>query len=234
MDFWRSWLFSSCARGLSSLWRAWRENPRLALGLGALGAFECALLLWLVAPCFGASFGWSGEIFGQIFGLGLVKSSGAAPCWAGIASFIIAYISSALVILSSYHAVQKRLRKELSENLDSGLGSLDPARDSHTLDSAESAARESSSPESNLAKSSQTDEPAESSAPQRPSFLSRFILGVQISFGLYRLLAYIVLIVGVVWLMSAGAFHILGYVAGVLLCSINSIALQFAKARHSS
>lgn len=114
-----------------------------------------------------------------------------------VASFVIAYGSSLLVILSSYHAVRKRLDKELVDTADLPQSTHQSPQDS----------------------------PPES---RKPSFLSRFILGIQISFGLYRLLSYVVLIAGVVVLMHYGAFQIIGYVAGVLLCAIGVALLARA------
>lgn len=115
-----------------------------------------------------------------------------------VISFAVAYGSSLLVIASSYHAVRKRLYKELADTAD-----LPESTHQDALDST---------PESTLPES------------RKPSFLSRFILGIQISFGFYRLLSYVVLIAGVVVLMRYGAFQIIGYIAGVLLCAI-SVAL---------
>lgn len=119
-----------------------------------------------------------------------------------VASFVIAYGSSLLVILSSYHAVRKRLDKELVDTADLPQSTHQSPQDSPP---------ESTSPESH-----------------KPSFLSRFILGIQISFGFYRLLSYVVLIAGVVVLMHYGAFQIIGYVAGVLLCAIGVALLARA------
>lgn len=124
-----------------------------------------------------------------------------------VASFVVAYGSSLLVILSSYHAVRKRLDKELVDTADLPQSTHQSPQDSPP----ESTSPESVSPES-----------------RKPSFLSRFILGIQISFGLYRLLSYVVLIAGVVVLMHYGAFQIIGYVAGVLLCAIGVALLARA------
>lgn len=119
-----------------------------------------------------------------------------------VASFAIAYGSSLLVILSSYHAVRKRLDKELVDTADLPQS---------THQSPPESTSQSTLPES-----------------RKPSFLSRFILGIQISFGFYRLLSYVVLIAGVVVLMHYGAFQIIGYVAGVLLCAIGVALLARA------
>lgn len=123
-----------------------------------------------------------------------------------VASFVIAYGSSLLVILSSYHAVRKRLDKELVDTAD-----LPQSTHQSPQDSPPESTSQSTLPES-----------------RKPSFLSRFILGIQISFGLYRLLSYVVLIAGVVVLMHYGAFQIIGYVAGVLLCAIGVALLARA------
>lgn len=123
-----------------------------------------------------------------------------------VASFAIAYGSSLLVILSSYHAVRKRLDKEL-------VDTADLPQSTHQ-----------SPPESTSQSTSQSTLPES----RKPSFLSRFILGIQISFGFYRLLSYVVLIAGVVVLMHYGAFQIIGYVAGVLLCAIGVALLARA------
>ena len=59
--------------------------------------------------------------------------------------------------------------------------------------------------------------------------VSKFMLGVQLSFGLYRLLSYIVLGLCVVVLIDLGRFHIVGYVAGVLVCLCSVVILRAAR-----
>ena len=56
--------------------------------------------------------------------------------------------------------------------------------------------------------------------------ISKFMLGVRLSFGLYRLLSYIVLGFCVVVLIDLRCFHIVGYVAGVLVCLCSVIILR--------
>lgn len=126
---------------------------------------------------------------------------------AGI-SFEVAYFSTLLIIISSYYALQKRLARELRAytNPDSTLvQSTSPTPDQN-----------------------QSDKPSSTNAP-----VSKFMLGVQLSFGLYRLLSYIIAGLAVVILIDLEVFHILGYIIGVLLCLGSVIILRVHHIRRS-
>ena len=76
----------------------------------------------------------------------------------------------------------------------------------------------------NMQNQSHTKQDDDDSQEQKSSPISRFILGIQLSFGLYRVLAYLVLAVGIILLMDFGYFCVLGYIAGVIIC-LSSIVL---------
>jgi len=65
---------------------------------------------------------------------------------------------------------------------------------------------------------------------QKTHNLSHFILGLRISFGLYRILAYIALIVGLVLLINYEVFAVIWYIAGIMLCVLSVILF---KLKHS-
>ena len=112
-------------------------------------------------------------------------------------SFFVAQVSAFLVVLSSFCAMKNKLKKA-------------------GLEAKESADRK---PHSTQDSTQDDEEP-------KPSPVSRFILGVELSFGLYRVLAYLVLAVGIVVLMDLGLFCVLGYIAGVIVCLCSIVLFQ--------
>lgn len=119
-------------------------------------------------------------------------------------SFFVAQVSAFLVVLSSFYAMKNKLKKTSLESKES-------------KESKESTDRKPYSTQD----SAQDDEEL-----PKPSPVSRFILGVELSFGLYRVLAYLVLAVGIVVLMDLGLFCVLGYIAGVIVCLCSIVLFQ--------
>lgn len=115
-------------------------------------------------------------------------------------SFFVAQVSAFLVVLSSFYAMKNKLKKA-------------------SLESKE--ARESTD-----RKPHSTQDSTQDDEESKPSPVSRFILGVELSFGLYRVLAYLVLAVGIVVLMDLGLFCVLGYIAGVIVCLCSIVLFQ--------
>lgn len=115
-------------------------------------------------------------------------------------SFFVAQVSAFLVVLSSFYAMKNKLKKARLESKES----------------KESADRKPHS----------TQDFAQDDEEPKPSPVSRFILGVELSFGLYRVLAYLVLAVGIVVLMDLGLFCVLGYIAGVIVCLCSIVLFQ--------
>ena len=111
-------------------------------------------------------------------------------------SFFVAQVSAFLVVLSSFYATKNKLKK----------ASLQSKESKETTDK----------------KFHSTQDDGES----KPSPISRFILGVELSFGLYRVLAYLVLAVGIVVLMDLGLFCVLGYIGGVIVCLCSIVLFQ--------
>lgn len=114
-------------------------------------------------------------------------------------SFFVAQVSAFLVVLSSFYAMKNKLKKASLEAKESKEARESTDRKLH---------------------STQDDE------EPKPSPVSRFILGVELSFGLYRVLAYLVLAVGIVVLMDLGLFCVLGYIAGVIVCLCSIVLFQ--------
>lgn len=121
-------------------------------------------------------------------------------------SFFVAQVSAFLVVLSSFYAMKNKLKKARLESKES----------KESKDARESTDRKPHSAQD----STQDDE------EPKPSPVSRFILGVELSFGLYRVLAYLVLAVGIVVLMDLGLFCVLGYIAGVIVCLCSIVLFQ--------
>lgn len=116
-------------------------------------------------------------------------------------SFFVAQVSAFLVVLSSFYAMKSRLKKHQTNATKDDEKQFQTTQNQH-----------------------QTTQEDNDSQEQKSSPISRFILGVQLSFGLYRVLAYLVLAVGIILLMDFGYFCVLGYIAGVIVC-LSSIVL---------
>ena len=54
--------------------------------------------------------------------------------------------------------------------------------------------------------------------PHQVHRFSKFMLGLKLSLGLYRIFAYVALAIGVVVLMEYQYFRIVGYVLGIIVC----------------
>lgn len=54
--------------------------------------------------------------------------------------------------------------------------------------------------------------------PHHVHRFSKFMLGLKLSLGLYRIFAYVALAIGVVVLMEYQYFRIVGYVLGIIVC----------------
>lgn len=119
-------------------------------------------------------------------------------------SFFVAQVSAFLVVLSSFYAMKSKLNKHqtnTNENLQENLAN-----------------------HSNTSNDKQEDDDAQEGTKASP--ISSFILGVELSFGLYRVLAYFVLAVGIIVLMDLRFFSVLGYIAGVIVCLCSIVLFQ--------
>lgn len=139
--------------------------------------------------------------------------------WMHAISFEAAYFSTFLVVISSYYTLKKRLDRDVANASASGAsaGAVNARVDS-SLDSR--APNASQTPESSTPNASDTAEPA------KPSPVSKFFLGIQLSFGLYRLASYIILGALLVVLMDSRTFSIIGYIAGVMVCLLSVILFR--------
>lgn len=118
--------------------------------------------------------------------------------WAHSINFEVAYFSTLLVILGSYYTLQKRMRQEIPQAPAQDMHHLESNKDSNMLDSGD----------------------------KKPVPLSKFLLGIRISFGFYRLLSYIVLGIGVIVLMDYKIFNVVYYVVGVLICLLSVVLFR--------
>ncbi|MGX2972391.1 hypothetical protein [Helicobacter sp. T3_23-1059] len=146
-------------------------------------------------PCFKCLFTLIGINVAIAFGVYFVLDFGYGL------SFFMAQVSAFLVVLSSFYAMKARLKKHQDTIANNDEKQLENMQNQH--------------------KTKQDDD---DSQEQKSSPISRFILGIQLSFGLYRVLAYLVLAVGIILLMDFGYFCVLGYIAGVIIC-LSSIVL---------
>lgn len=119
-------------------------------------------------------------------------------------SFFVAQISAFLVVLSSFKAMKSKLKKHQT------------SANEYTQDRIANT--------NNTNNDNQDDNEVQESTKSSP--ISRFILGVELSFGLYRVLAYFVLAVGIIALMDLQFFSVLGYIAGVIVCLCSIVLFQ--------
>ncbi|SQB98214.1 membrane protein [Helicobacter fennelliae] len=60
----------------------------------------------------------------------------------------------------------------------------------------------------------------------------KFALGVQLSFGLYRILSYTILALGIIILINSDLFRVIGYIVGVFICLASIIAFKLKHYKH--
>lgn len=130
---------------------------------------------------------------------------------AGLLNFEVGFFSFLIVLYSTYVSVQKKLKKELQNT----------AQD--TQESAQ---------DTDMANSESKDEQNPDDKKSKPRFsFSNLILGMQLSMGIFRIIAYVILVIGVVFLMGKNIFLAIPYILGIMICLTSVITLKYLSSR---
>lgn len=127
----------------------------------------------------------------------------------GVINFEVGFFSFLIVLYSTYTSLQKKLKTEL-ENASQNTEKSTP------------------NPDTNEALDEQN--PDKKKSKPRFSF-SNLILGMQLSMGIFRIIAYMILIVGIVFLMGRNIFLAIPYIIGIMICLLSVITLKYLSNR---
>lgn len=127
----------------------------------------------------------------------------------GVINFEVGFFSFLIVLYSTYISLQKKLKTEL-ENASQNVEKSTP------------------NPDTNEA----LDEQNPDNKKSKPRFsFSNLILGMQLSMGIFRIIAYVILIVGIVFLMGRNIFLAIPYIIGIMICLLSVITLKYLSNR---
>lgn len=130
----------------------------------------------------------------------------------GVINFEVGFFSFLIVLYSTYISLQKKLKKELENASQECME--ESTQDSHTSQS----------------KGEDEQNPDEKKSKPRFSF-SNLILGMQLSMGLFRVIAYVILVIGIVFLMGKNIFLAIPYIIGIMICLGSVITLKYLSSR---
>ena len=136
---------------------------------------------------------------------GLAILGGIISAFFGVAvivSFEVAFFGFLLVVLGSFSGIYRRVQAEKLTLADS--------------------VQDSQSRTCNLNESNSQDKQG---SPQQKTFISKFILGTQMSFSLLRIFSYILLIGGILLLIKYHLWHTLGFFAGLSLSVLTLVGI---------
>lgn len=128
----------------------------------------------------------------------------------GVINFEVGFFSFLIVLYSTYISLQKKLKRELENT---------------PLESTEESASDFDTD-----KSDQQEQNSDKKSRPRFSF-SNLILGIQLSMGIFRVIAYVILIVGIVFLMGKNIFLAIPYIVGIMICLLSVITLKYLSSR---
>ncbi|PAF54410.1 hypothetical protein BKH42_00390 [Helicobacter sp. 13S00482-2] len=114
----------------------------------------------------------------------------------GLINFQIGFFSFLLVIFSTYISLQKKLKKELKEN------QLETSSDD-TIQENDNKKK-----------------------PKTRFNFSTLLLGMQLSMGIFRILAYLILIFGITMLMNKNIFLAIPYIMGIMISLVGVVGLK--------
>lgn len=137
-------------------------------------------------------------------------ASGAMWKNTGVINFEVGFFSFLIVLYSTYISLQKKLKRELENT---------------PLESTEE-----STSDFNTDKSNQQEQNSDKKSKPRFSF-SNLILGMQLSMGIFRIIAYVILIVGIVLLMGRNIFLAIPYIIGIMICLLSVITLKYLSSK---
>lgn len=128
----------------------------------------------------------------------------------GVVNFEVGFFSFLIVLYSTYISLQKKLKRELENAQQQDIE--ESSKDSSTT---------------NPENEQNTDD-----KKSKPRFsFSNLILGMQLSMGIFRIIAYVILIVGIVFLMGKNIFLAIPYIVGIMICLLSVITLKYLSSR---
>lgn len=130
----------------------------------------------------------------------------------GVINFEVGFFNFLIVLYSTYISLQKKLKKELQNASQECME--ESAKDSHTSQS----------------EGEDKQNPDEKKSKPRFSF-SNLILGMQLSMGIFRVIAYVILVIGIVFLMGKNIFLAIPYIIGIMICLTSVITLKYLSSK---
>lgn len=128
----------------------------------------------------------------------------------GVVNFEVGFFSFLIVLYSTYISLQKKLKRELENAQQQDIE--ESSKDGSTI---------------NPENEQNTDD-----KKSKPRFsFSNLILGMQLSMGIFRIIAYVILIVGIVFLMGKNIFLAIPYIVGIMICLLSVITLKYLSSR---
>lgn len=128
----------------------------------------------------------------------------------GVINFEVGFFSFLIVLYSTYISLQKKLKRELENAQQQDIE--ESSKDGSTT---------------NPENEQNTDD-----KKSKPRFsFSNLILGMQLSMGIFRIIAYVILIVGIVFLMGKNIFLAIPYIVGIMICLLSVITLKYLSSR---
>lgn len=128
----------------------------------------------------------------------------------GVVNFEVGFFSFLIVLYSTYISLQKKLKRELENAQQQDIE--ESSKDGSTT---------------NPENEQNTDD-----KKSKPRFsFSNLILGMQLSMGIFRIIAYVILIVGIVFLMGKNIFLAIPYIVGIMICLLSVITLKYLSSR---
>jgi len=138
----------------------------------------------------------------------------------------IAFISSLVVTYASYFAYKKNIlsRVENHVNEDDDYDEIDKMDDKFDLYSPDTPKEEL---KEELTKEQIKEEIEKSKKTLKKNNIRNFIGGLSGMASIYRILGYIVLVIGFFFLNNNGYLHIFSYILGFLIVPISALVLNF-------
>ncbi|MDO7252897.1 hypothetical protein [Helicobacter cappadocius] len=133
---------------------------------------------------------------------------GTAILWGtnGTINFEIGFFSFLLVIYSTYLSLQKKLKKELKET----------------------------EIELEISSDNRSQEEMEQKKPKTRFNFSTLLLGMQLSMGILRIFAYVILVLAITILMGKNIFIVIPYILGIIISLMSVVGLKYLSDKHQN
>ena len=138
----------------------------------------------------------------------------------------IAFISSLIVTLGSYKGYMGNIAKRVDDHssYDDGYDELDQMDDKHDLYSPDVPQEEI---QKELTKEEIKQEINKSKKALKKNYFKNFVSGFSGMASAYRVIGYLILIIGFFYLNNNGFLHIYSYIAGFIIVPVSVLILNF-------